>query len=340
MLRKILLGFFVVTTLGSCASTNYGVYNNVLSKQDIESDIRYIKRKLISQHYNLDWEGRQDNILSSLDSLARVSENITVKQFKNALQPIMEFVDDGHTDVMAEVEMDLQRAKSNQPFECFMLEKNTAYLKVPHFMDPLELNRVLNTFDHLVTEHKAERIVIDLRSNPGGSVNLVRNFLSRTIEEPTQYCLSQKTKMVSGLHPSRKIILLLKGIGKPEDKVYTITKNQEVIATTDYEVEHKYVLVDSTIISGSMIAAYHLKKDGYEVIGSAPSALFNSFMNPIFFNLPKSKLYLSVSTGRFHLDDNLYNRTKDQLFPDFETELNFSLKGLMKGIQQIEAIEE
>jgi hypothetical protein len=303
-------------TLGSCATTNYGVYNNVLSKTDIETDIRFIKRKLISQHYNLDWEGRQDKIIQSLDSLAASSRNITVKAFKKALQPIMDGIDDGHTDVMAEVEMDLRRAKSNQPFECFIIDTSTAYLKIPHFMNSAELNRVLITFDHLLTEHDADRIVIDLRNNPGGSVNLVRNFLSRTIENSTLYCHSQKTRMVSGLKPARKILLRMKATSTPENKVYTIAENEQV-----------------------MIAAYHLRKDGFEVIGSAPSALFNSFMNPIFFNLPKSRLYLSISTGRFHLSDNLYNRTKDQLLPDFETKLNFSLKGLMKGIRQIEALE-
>jgi len=117
-----------------------------------------------------------------------------------------------------------------------------------------------------------------------------------------------------------------------------LSEEQQVQSFNDYDVAHKYVLVDSTMISGSMIAAYHLREDGYKVIGSAPTALFNSFMNPIFFNLPKSKLYLAISTGRFHLDENLNNRADDQLQPDFETKLDFSLKGLMNGIRQIEAL--
>ncbi len=338
MIIRFLFVVFTVASLASCATTNYGVYNNVLDKKDISSDINFIKRKLITQHYSLNWEGRQVKVFQALDSLAQVSEKLTVKRFKNSLKPILAFVDDGHTDVMSEIELDLRKAKSSKPFNCLLLEKNTVYLKVPHFVDPAALNKALDTFDHFLTAHEAERVVIDLRSNPGGSVNLVRQFLSRILESPTQYCLGQKTKMVSGLHLSRKLILLLRGKKSQESKVYILSEEQQVQSFNDYEVAHKYVLVDSTMISGSMIAAYHLREDGYKVIGSAPTALFNSFMNPIFFNLPKSKLYLAISTGRFHLDENLNNRADDQLQPDFETKLDFSLKGLMNGIRQIEAL--
>jgi len=336
-MRKLILSLFIISTLASCASTNYGVYDNTLSKADISQDIKFIKRKLLTQHYDLNWEGRQDRIIKALDSLAASTNKINVRSFRKALKPIFEQVDDGHTDVMAEVEMDLLRAKSNKPFQCYLLEKKTAYLKIPHFMDGERLNNVLGTFRHLINEHEAERIVIDLRSNPGGSVEFVRKFLQTTISDSRLYCMKQRTRLASGL--SLPVKLILRAKGEVQDGFVLLHEYQDVKPSFDFEIENKYLLVDSTIISGSMIAAYHLKEDGYLVIGSAPDALFNSFMNPVFFSLPRSKLYMAVSTGRFHLNENVNNRAEDQLIPDVETKVDYSLKGLMNAIRQIEAIE-
>jgi len=125
-----------------------------MNKSDIEDDIDFIKRKLISQHYDLNWEGRKAQIFSALDSLAINSNKLTVKAFNNSLKTIVGSIDDGHTTVREEVEMDLVRSNSGKPFECYMLEKNTAYLKVPHFQQYEGLSEALSTFQHLVEKHK------------------------------------------------------------------------------------------------------------------------------------------------------------------------------------------
>jgi len=88
-----------------------------------------------------------------------------------------------------------------------------------------------------------------------------------------------------------------------------------------------------------MIAAYHLQNEDYTIIGSAPKSLYNSFMNPVMFNLPKSNLYMTISTGRFYLNENVDDRAADQLIPDYPTDVDLSLEALLNGIRQIEAAQ-
>ncbi len=82
-------------------------------------------------------------------------------------------------------------------------------------------------------------------------------------------------------------------------------------------IEHKYLLVDSTIISGAMLATYHLKKDGYLVLGSDPSSLFNTFGNNTAVVLPRSGFYLYIATSRLIVDENSKHRNDDMLHCDY-----------------------
>jgi hypothetical protein len=322
-----------VLSLSSCYSIKYAQESQILSQAEIAEDITFLKRKLSSRHYNLNWEGRKDLILSSLDSVTANHNEITTAFFLYKIEPVLETVDDGHTTgfMFQKADKDkLKRAPNN--FSCLDLDSETMLLKIPDFYDKSGLTESLTLFDSLIMRPDISTLIVDLRNNHGGKINLVRRFLGQVLIQNTRLCDGwQMRATIDMLHPVNMIFLILRGYKKSGKHI--IKKGPIVKSRGSFDIKNKYVLVDSTIISGSMLAVYHLKKAGYTVVGSNPTSLFNSFGNSAAINLPNSHLYVGISTARVIVDKNHTDRSADMLYCDIPIK-GESLEQILQIIRQ------
>ncbi len=307
--QLLIIGMFL---LYSCQSVKYIQPDQKLSPSQIQEDIEFVKTKLAEEHYDLDWENRKDIILNELDSLANSPSIVNVHSLKTALESVVNTIDDGHTKIVG-IEKHTQKYNEiNSQYCCTVLNENTVYLKIPTFTNRSKLNKSLEEFKRTVVASNANSVVIDLRNNRGGSTENVNALLKNTLQNETEICIEIKMKKKKGF----KNALINKRLGFKRSGDYLVKKCELIKPEFKYNVLNKYLLVDSTIFSGSMIATYHLQKDGYKVLGKPPKSLFNAFGNAYTWSLPNSKLYINISTLKIHLNENFSSREMDMLIPD------------------------
>jgi hypothetical protein len=321
----------------SCNSIKFISLAKTLDKKEVEKDVRYLKSKLLEKHYNLNWENREAEIISRLDSLVidNSDSELTIERFSENLKEIIQTIDDGHTNVFG-FNIDNKRITKNvaQNFSCITVDTSTVLIRVPNFTDEKNLKRNLKTLKLLLGNGDCKRIIVDLRTNKGGDVLNVACFLNKILEDDTSLCLSQKVKAKKGLlGVGKNLTLRLKGLIRSGD--FFEKKCQKIKGENIYNISKKYVLIDSGIISGSMLATYHLRKAGYIVVGENPNSLFNTFGNAEFINLPSSNLYVSISTARAIVDQNYKKRDDDKLTCDLVLKEQ-SLGGIIKAIKLYE----
>lgn len=337
--RTALFCASILLSLSSCYSIKYAPESQVLNQEEIAEDITFLKRKLSKRHYNLNWEGREQTLLASLDSIAVTHANITTLDFLQKIKPVLKTVDDGHTFGFIFQEKDKDRLKRTpKHFSCHLLDKETVLLKIPDFRNRSGLVECLTSFDSLSRKPGITTLIVDLRNNHGGNMPLVDHFLQRMITHKTRLCSSFQVKNTfAALNPLNTILNKIRGYNNSNK--YFIKKGRLLRIRHSMNIAHKYVLVDSTIISASMLAVYHLKNAGFTVIGSNPSSLFNTFGNPIQVNLPNSHLYVFISTARILVDENHADRSADMLSCDIQIKEE-SLEQILELIRQYEAHRE
>ena len=282
-----------------------------ISPKQIRTDIKFTIKKLKKKHFDINWEGREKEIISGLNNIAEIQESISLDSFLTRLKAVISTIDDGHTRI---VSAKLKRNKSG--FKCVMVDEETILLRLPNFTSRWKLKRTLRKFKILKKNPKINRIIIDIRGNLVGYSNLVQDFLENTMTKDFQ--LFEWTKIKRKNSALEIPVNLVRRIQKyKREGDYFVKRGKLVKVKNQNHIEHKYLLVDSTIISGAMLATYHLKKDGYLVLGSDPSSLFNTFGNNTAVVLPRSGFYLYIATSRLIVDKNSKHRNDDMLHCDY-----------------------
>ena len=70
----------------ACQPTRYIAYTDQLTKNEVAEDIYYLKNQLIKKHYDLNWEGRSEQILFLLDSLASHAKAQSIEELSDQLR--------------------------------------------------------------------------------------------------------------------------------------------------------------------------------------------------------------------------------------------------------------
>lgn len=334
-MRPIITFLFVTILLSSCVTVKKYSPDQVMTKADLHKDVEFVKAKLIEKHYDLNWENRQNEILDQLDQIVEQNETMSIHDFRTQLESVVNTVDDGHTRILGVKMGDESKFQLDTSFLLEEWDDKTIYFKVPTFLNQSLLLRYVNEFGDFYKHKKADRVILDLRGNHGGFSRWVEHFLTKTLENKTQYCVQQSIKKPKGIlyHINHFLFRAINGYKLKGD--YIVKKCNTIESNLRFNPTRKYVIVDSTIVSGAMIAVYHLKKDGYTVIGSAPKSLFNSFGNAYAQRLPQSNLYIAISSLRIVLDENVNDRYQDMLIPDYVRE-DISLDELRLFLKDLE----
>ncbi len=282
-----------------------------ISPRQILRDIKFVKRKLSKKHYNINWEGRQKEIFAQLDDIAEINERVSLDSFLVRLDAVISTIDDGHTRIESTL-----LAPHTASFKCELVDKETILLRIPDFMHHWQLSITLDEFAQLKENPDVNRIVVDIRGNQGGAIKLVGELLQKTLTEDFYLYRQANLLPKTGLtYMSDVLVKRLQKFRRQGD--YFVKKGRLIQAKNKKSFKYKYLLVDSTIISGAMLAAYHYKKDGYMVLGSEPHSLFNTFGNITRVILPKSEFYLYIATMRLIVDENNKFRNRDMLHCDY-----------------------
>jgi C-terminal processing protease CtpA/Prc len=169
------------------------------------------------------------------------------------------------------------------PVEFSILPSGVGYIKMNSFDD--DLNLIIRLFQRALTNFQANQvpgIIIDMRTNPGGSPLGLAGFLTTsTIHEgQLEYFNSNTGKF----EPS----------GAPND----ITANVE-----QYKFNKMVLLVDQGCASACELEAYGFSQvPGMIVVGQRPSAGVEAEVARGQFNLPEGMSF-QMPTGRFILPD-------------------------------------
>jgi len=193
-----------------------------------------------------------------------------------------------HQDETEPEEIEIVRAKIELPSIRFEMKEDIAYIKITHFSARTseELLPVLNS----MTEKEARGIILDLRSNPGGILEIVIDIVSHFLTEGVVVNVVDN----QGIHTPFMV--------KPEEVV------------TDLPT---VVLVDSFSASGSEVLAGALQDHGRAPI--AGSKTFGKGSVNVLYKL-KDGSGLYITTARW-LTPNGRLIEGEGITPDHELEL-------------------
>ncbi len=202
---------------------------------------------------------------------------------------------------------DLERiGKIEKPFHFKEIGKR-AYLKVSTFS--IYKNYIHEYHDILEKLKNFKEVVIDLRSNTGGSPSRARELIETLIKDETSVKKIYRIKV----NPYSKDTLESMGLSGKEGEI--VSKDVEVIYTPKGGFEGRVTaIVDRYTMGSALEVAYILKKAGYEVIGERP--LQKLSRNVVFtpHGLPSAGFGIHIPDGRIE------NET-DELTPDVEINL-------------------
>ena len=320
-MKNILL-FILLCCIISCTlriNQNFD-YNKIITPSEIQLDIEDLKSNLINKHVNIDWEGKREKIFTELDSIKHIKSPIAVDSFERRLLPIINSIDDGHSRLIHQDSIK-KGAKINS-FSTIQIEDSIFYLKILHFMDSKNLDTVLKKLTNR-KYNSHDKIIIDIRYNPGGDIRNVLKVLS---------CfLPVKTKIFETIvgNRSTKYKTLMDKI-KSSKYINPIKKyTGKKLINGSPQI---YVWINEYIASGSMLLSYHLQNNGAIIIGQAPKGVLNTFGNAYGYQLSKSKIIYTLATKRVLLSSDTPTRMEDMLKPDFLPETNWKLDDLVSHI--------
>ncbi|MEO1625875.1 MAG: S41 family peptidase [Bacteroidota bacterium] len=316
--------------LQSCSLYHRVDPDKQLSQNEIAQDIGELTHYLQHAHFDLNWDGKEQDILQGLQTIS--SQALSTAELKTKLDAVLRQVDDGHTRIVTARE--IHRApKDKRKFTYLSLDEETAYLKIPHFSDRFQLAQIL---DELQTDqHNYQRLLIDLRGNPGGNVKHVQYFLRHFTSDSQAICIQQEIKCQKGYMGTVECLDYVLKKGYKKNGRYLTKKCKTKTSKQQKTFAKKYLLVDTKTASGAMLASYHLIENGYTSVGSQPTAIFNTFGNPRTYRLPNSNLWVNISTARVILNEQHNNRQNDQLYCDIQS-TESTLGNILQTIQSQE----
>lgn len=155
-----------------------------------------------------------------------------------------------------------------------------------------------------------ENLAVDLRHNGGGSSMVVSEFF--------KYLDIDSYQIVSiGWRFGFLYFNLGDGVSKNE-------KYDELLFDGNL-----YLLTSAGTFSSAMMFAEYVKDNGLgTVIGEAPGNNPNGYGEVVYFKLPNSKLFMSISTKRFYRADK--ECTDELVYPDIECNSESALEELYK----------
>ena len=173
-------------------------------------------------------------------------------------------------------------------------------------------DRLLEFFS-AVRDNNIGNIAVDLRSNGGGTTEVINEFL--------RYINISDYKLFGGTD-----IRIGGNLISYRDE---ITPNKPVDNAFDGKV---YVLTSNYTFSSAMDFATVIQDNGIgKVIGETPGNMPTAYGDKLGFQLPESKLVLSVSYKKFYRVD--INKSIEPLIPDYTVEADKALEKLVEYIK-------
>ena len=299
----MLLSVIFLSGCKALVNQNFEYFKDI-SPTDVRADIDFLKNSLVKHHYDINWENKKDQIFFDLDQIGNMNSSISLDSFENRIASIINSIDDGHSRVIHQSEF--KRQTSN--FGANRIFETTHYLRIPNFIETNELKEVLVNFKTSFEKHPNDRILIDIRSNPGGSIENVKHFLSYFLPSKTE--LYDRLDMKSSSKFDKIISYFLKN--KYNFKSSKTTSVKKLKGSPEI-----YLLINNKIASGSMLSSYHLQQNGAYIIGSPPMGVFNTFGNAMGHKLPNSKIVYTIASIRIFLSKQTPSRMEDMLQPNY-----------------------
>lgn len=171
----------------------------------------------------------------------------------------------------------------------------------------------LSEFFSAVRDNNIGNIAVDLRSNGGGTTEVINEFL--------RYINISDYKLFGGTD--------IRFGGNLISYRDEITPNKHVENAFDGKV---YVLTSQYTFSSAMDFAMVIQDNGIgKVIGEIPGNMPTAYGDKLGFQLPESKLVLSVSYKKFYRVD--INKSIEPLIPDYTVEADKALEKLVEYIK-------
>lgn len=171
----------------------------------------------------------------------------------------------------------------------------------------------LSEFFGAVRDNNIGNIAVDLRSNGGGTTEVINEFL--------RYINISDYKLIGGMD--------IRNGGKLISYRDEITPNKPVDNAFDGRV---YVLTSQYTFSSAMDFATVIQDNGIgKVIGEIPGNMPTAYGDKRGFQLPESKLVLSVSYKKFYRVD--INKSEEPLIPDCTVDADEALEKLVEYIK-------
>ena len=171
----------------------------------------------------------------------------------------------------------------------------------------------LSEFFSAVRDNNIGNIAVDLRSNGGGTTEVINEFL--------RYINISDYKLFGGTD--------IRNGGNLISYRDEITPNKHVENAFDGKV---YVLTSQYTFSSAMDFATVIQDNGIgKVIGEIPGNMPTAYGDKLGFQLPESKLVLSVSYKKFYRVD--INKSIEPLIPDYTVEADKALEKLVEYIK-------
>lgn len=171
----------------------------------------------------------------------------------------------------------------------------------------------LSEFFSAVRDNDIGNIAVDLRSNGGGTTAVINEFL--------RYINISDYKLFGGTD-----IRIGGNLISYRDE---ITPNKPVDNAFDGRV---YALTSNYTFSSAMDFATVIQDNGIgKVIGETPGNMPTAYGDKLGFQLPESKLVLSVSYKKFYRVD--INKSIEPLIPDYTVEADKALEKLVEYIK-------
>lgn len=171
----------------------------------------------------------------------------------------------------------------------------------------------LSEFFSAVRDNNIGNIAVDLRSNGGGTTEVINEFL--------RYINISDYKLFGGTD--------IRFGGNLISYRDEITPNKHVENAFDGKV---YVLTSQYTFSSAMDFATVIQDNGIgKVIGEIPGNMPTAYGDKLGFQIPESKLVLSVSYKKFYRVD--INKSIEPLIPDYTVEADKALEKLVEYIK-------
>lgn len=318
-LKQIISLFIFLSVFAACSvKINKAFdYNRFIHAADIQNDINQLKNNLESRHFDINWEGKKEKIFTSLDEIANIDIPITIDSFERRLGNILNYIDDGHSRVIHQKHL----VQSHQnPFGVNCISDSVIYLRIGNFVNYDLLLPTLDEFLILQRQHPQSAIIIDIRNNRGGEIQIVNAVLSYFLPGHTKIFEKVEVRPTSFFTRITDIF----GGNKLRQTFSKYTSNKKISGFPKI-----VVWINQNIASGSMLFSYHMQKNGARIAGKQPKGVYNTFGNAKLYKLPKSKLIYTLSSLRVFLDTQIPTRMEDMLVPDHEVDTKLNLNELL-----------